>query len=202
MPRGFREDETERIKDALAAAGEEAIMREGARRLRIEDLSAAAGIAKGSFYRFYASKEDFILDLLERAEDSMRGGLEAALAGTPPEQRLERFCELNLEALRSRPWLARLMRRDELAYLTRAIGPERMAAHAAKDDIFIEAFLRSDIPPGREGIDLGPWVDGLKGAFYLIIFAEELGPFAPRAAAFIIKAICRAWREDIHGSRA
>jgi AcrR family transcriptional regulator len=194
-------DESERIKTLLFEAGERAIERDGAKRLRVEDLAQGAGIAKGSFYRFFPTKEDFVLALLDRTEDRMREGLGPVMEAIAPENRLAALFDLQLRALEARPWLARLMRREEIMYLSRAIGPERMGAHAAKDDVFIEEFLRSNLPADKAGLELAGWTGAVKAAFYIYVYAEEFGPGAGHAARFILDLIARNWKEEIHGKR-
>lgn len=46
----------ERTKWALRAR----LLRKGFRALRIEDITQEAGIAKGTFYGFFPSKDDFV----------------------------------------------------------------------------------------------------------------------------------------------
>ena len=40
--------------------------------MSVEKLTAAVGIAKGSFYMFFGSKEDFILEVAETREHRRR----------------------------------------------------------------------------------------------------------------------------------
>ena len=65
MPTAFTDEETERIRSALIQAGIRLSKELGLQRMSVEKLTAAVGIAKGSFYLFFGSKEDFILAVAE-----------------------------------------------------------------------------------------------------------------------------------------
>lgn len=63
MPRAFTEVEKETIRDRLMEAGRTCFLRYGLKKTTIEDLVKPAGIAKASFYLFFASKEDLYVEL-------------------------------------------------------------------------------------------------------------------------------------------
>lgn len=63
MPTAFTREQQERIKEQLFQAGIRLSKSIGVQRMTVSKLAAAAGIAKGSFYSFFESKEAFILAL-------------------------------------------------------------------------------------------------------------------------------------------
>ena len=67
MPNAFTEEETKRIRKELILAGIRLSKELGIQRMSVEKITAAVGIAKGSFYLFFGSKEDFILEAAEYA---------------------------------------------------------------------------------------------------------------------------------------
>lgn len=63
MPTAFTEEEMKRIRTELIFAGIRMSKELGLQKMSVEKLTAAVGIAKGSFYLFFGSKEDFILEI-------------------------------------------------------------------------------------------------------------------------------------------
>lgn len=67
MPTAFTEEEMNRIRSELIHAGIRLSKELGLQKMSVEKLTDAVGIAKGSFYLFFGSKEDFILAIAEYA---------------------------------------------------------------------------------------------------------------------------------------
>jgi AcrR family transcriptional regulator len=65
------------------AAGREAFARRGLRGTSVEQLARAAAISKGAFYRFFASKEDLLLALLDEYEMAAHAAIEQATRAEP-----------------------------------------------------------------------------------------------------------------------
>jgi len=64
MPRAFTEAERETIRERLITAGRKLFSRYGLKKTTVEELSHAAGIAKGTFYLFFPSKEALYAEVL------------------------------------------------------------------------------------------------------------------------------------------
>ncbi|HBO61943.1 MAG TPA: hypothetical protein DD645_04635 [Olsenella sp.] len=60
MPAIFNERTKWALRARLLEIGWEHLLRKGFRALRIEDITQEAGIAKGTFYGFFPSKDDFV----------------------------------------------------------------------------------------------------------------------------------------------
>ena len=62
MPRAFDDSEQAEITERLKQAGRELFAVQGVVKTSIEELTVAAGIAKGSFYKFYENKETLFFE--------------------------------------------------------------------------------------------------------------------------------------------
>lgn len=96
----FTEEKQNEIKEKLFRAGIEYLKKYGMRKMTVDKLVKAAGIAKGSFYNFYKSKEEFLFALSEYAESKMNGMLERKLNGRT-QMSAEEFTEFLDEYLHS-----------------------------------------------------------------------------------------------------
>lgn len=85
MPRKFTDQEHAQIEQSLRHAGREIMGRRGVRKTSIDDLTAAAGISKGSFYRFFPGKEALALELLEEWEQRFHDGIEQRFRREKPQ---------------------------------------------------------------------------------------------------------------------
>lgn len=72
MPANFTAMEKQTIFSKLDEEGYKALKKCGLKKLNIRDLAKAVGIATGTFYNFFPSKEDFVYHLiLKKREDSL-----------------------------------------------------------------------------------------------------------------------------------
>lgn len=139
------EERSRRIVDAAIELAEQG----GFEAVRLRDVAAQAGVALGTLYRRFRSKEDLLLAALElqlgARERQMRF---AAPEGALPLERVTRFFELYTQALCERPNLARALVRSIASG-----APELSAKVASFHDhtaALIAAALRGE--PAREGL--------------------------------------------------
>ncbi|MBN2509234.1 MAG: TetR/AcrR family transcriptional regulator [Spirochaetales bacterium] len=67
----FSIQERERIQEMLVKEGSRLFGLHGLRKTSVEDIAGACAIGKGTFYLFYSSKEELLLEILDREEISM-----------------------------------------------------------------------------------------------------------------------------------
>jgi AcrR family transcriptional regulator len=68
MAGGFTDEERAAIREKLISAGYELITDCGIKKMTIAMVAKAAGVAVGSFYNFYDSKEEFVVALISETE--------------------------------------------------------------------------------------------------------------------------------------
>src|SRR5215208_2636127 len=88
-----RPDVSEERKGQIVDAAISVFSRLGFHRARMEDVARESGLAKGTLYLYYRSKDELIRALLERIFAWGRRDLEASLAGEGPAS--ERIVELS-----------------------------------------------------------------------------------------------------------
>ena len=62
MPAIFSEQQKEKLREQLLITGFELLKQFGYRKMTIDDITKKCAIAKGTFYRFFKSKEDFVYE--------------------------------------------------------------------------------------------------------------------------------------------
>ncbi|MBR0085735.1 MAG: TetR/AcrR family transcriptional regulator, partial [Lachnospiraceae bacterium] len=63
MPRHFSEEEKNEIRKSLIKTGLELFEKYGVDKTNIDEITAKAGISKGSFYNFFKSKGDLFMEI-------------------------------------------------------------------------------------------------------------------------------------------
>jgi AcrR family transcriptional regulator len=144
VPKAFNDDEKRAIRATMMAAGLKHFERAGLRAARVDDICRDVGIAKGSFYAFFPSKEELFMAIVEMREEQHRRDLYAfidAARGTAA-QRAGRFFDLILEKIESDPILNLVVANNEIPHLIRKLGPARFAKAQADDKAFASQAAR------------------------------------------------------------
>ena len=68
MAGGFTEEEREKIRIELLEAGYKLSVECGIKKMTVALVAKSSGVAVGSFYNFFDSKESFVLALIQKAE--------------------------------------------------------------------------------------------------------------------------------------
>jgi AcrR family transcriptional regulator len=177
MPRAFSEDEREIIRRQLREQGEKLFEVYGLRKTTLDDITQAVGISKGSFYLFYASKEELLLEILEQIESNLRDSI-LEYTVRPQEKARESVSAILKSYLLT--WdafpLLRKLDKSDFDYLARKLPAERVQAHVDKDrefvDNFVEKLERDGITvrvPARVVTNL------LKSLFFVEVHRDDLG---------------------------
>jgi AcrR family transcriptional regulator len=97
-----------RIVDAASKLAEEG----GFEAVRLRDVAEASGVALGTLYRYFRSKEDILVFLLAEEIDTLEQVLEARPPkGDTPRERVGSVFRLTTRALTGRPHFARALLR-------------------------------------------------------------------------------------------
>ncbi|MGI5860158.1 MAG: TetR/AcrR family transcriptional regulator [Tepidanaerobacteraceae bacterium] len=128
MARGFTERERDIIRNDLIETGRELFGTYGLKKTSIEDLTTGVGIAQGSFYTFFKSKEELYLEVIDREGELIK---QKFLKEDKRIERLTResfktFFKKALEVVNSNPILKQVFLEEEVDLLIRKIPPEKM----------------------------------------------------------------------------
>ena len=84
MPKIFNEQEREVIRCKLLDAGIEILAKKRYRDIAIDEITAEVGIAKGTFYNFFPSKEVFFYEIMQLIKERNRDSLKGLICGEQP----------------------------------------------------------------------------------------------------------------------
>jgi AcrR family transcriptional regulator len=170
----FSEDDRQAIRRSLLQQGRKLFLRYGLRKTNVDELARAAGIAKGTFYRFFDSKEELCLEIFHQEESELSGEIQRILELRPQAtEALRAVMEHSLRFVRGDSLLSRLRESGEYALLARGAGKARLARHLARDVDFAGQLLEALRRKGA-ACPLQPQiVAGILRAVVLLAFHEE-----------------------------
>ena len=133
MPKAFTEQEKELIRKRLLEQGHKQFSTYGLRKTNIEEVARAAGISKGAFYLFYASKEALFMDVVEQVAM-------VDLPGPSPRARLFALLQHAFHRVKTIP-LLQFLTGSDYDLLFRRVPPETFQEHVANDRAFINELI-------------------------------------------------------------
>jgi AcrR family transcriptional regulator len=126
---GFSDGERERIRDALLAAGREQFARYGLDKTTVSELADAAGIATGTFYSFFDSKERLYYEVLQERGASAFARMTAAVEDADdPEAATRAFLREAFAVVEDDPLVRKLVYGGERERVVRALSDEELDA--------------------------------------------------------------------------
>ena len=117
MPKVVTDEERTQVRDAIYGKTIVLIREKGLKKVTVDDIAAAVGISKGTFYAYYPSREAGLYEVLKRSEAEMFARMEDIMA----------------EGIKSRAQVVRLFREVYLA-------PDSVVLHMSPTDL--EVLLR------------------------------------------------------------
>lgn len=150
MPKHFSDDEREKIINQLHMVGFDQFTTKGLRAVRIDDLCNMVGIAKGSFYLFFKSKEDLFMAIAERRDEIHQENirkLAESHRGTSKEF-VEKLYIYMIEGIETDPLMDVMLRPGEFEYLMRKLPASRIAEHQAGEANFFRHLTPNWIKRG------------------------------------------------------
>lgn len=76
MPKIYSEDKRMEIKEELMKKALQLITQYGMKKMSIEELTKGVGIAQGTFYRFFKSKEVLVYEMIQAYEERLQNDLQ------------------------------------------------------------------------------------------------------------------------------
>lgn len=135
MPKKFGEREKEHIRMRLVETGKEHFSIYGLKKTSVEELTRKVGIAQGSFYLFFGSKEELFFEIMEQEEAQVRERLLEDLRRFPTvdEAQLRHFLTEAFRSMGDHPIFRQVMDSGQLEAIIRKLPPERLEGNRQGD---------------------------------------------------------------------
>lgn len=162
MPTAFTDEEMKRIRSELIITGIRLSRELGLQRMSVEKLTEAVGIAKGSFYLFFGSKEDFILEIAGYTGEETHRLLLSKLNGRSRMSAHE-FIEFFDEYLHSDLDVMSRLTVNDFLWLQKHI--KKQVLFDPNIQMKTAELWLSLIDDVREGVDVGTFVNLIKSIY-------------------------------------
>ncbi len=132
-------------RDDILEAAAQIFSQKGFHATSMQDIARAVNLQKASLYHHIASKQEILLELLDRALDILIERISAVVAQTsPPDKKLHRAMQVYLQTLTDHRGLAAV-----LLFEHRSLNEELKSRHLPRRDRF-ETLWRDLIQDGVE----------------------------------------------------
>src|SRR5690554_1384311 len=178
MPRGFTEEERRKIERILLEAGYELFTRYGLKKTSIQELTDRAGIAQGSFYKFFSSKEELYFSIMEREEEKIKRELltKEILSGKITRKEFRRFLEKAFQLVDKNPFIKGIYQGDEYRQLLKKLPEEKINDHIINDTETLLPLLKNWQETGCLKKKDPEAISGLfRSLFLLTLHQQEIG---------------------------
>lgn len=135
------------VRDALFAATSELLLARGYDRTTLSDITSLAGIARTTFYEYFASKEDLLAAYVEESLPALLDDLFGSIdRDAPPEEQLGALASATLSWVATHDTLGPILHR-EVPKLPPNLQDRIAVAHASLGREFVVAY--------RRGVEVG-----------------------------------------------
>ena len=174
MPRAFNERERNLIKERIRKSAASLMIRNGVRHTTIDAIVKSAMIPKGTFYLFYATKEELLFEVLENEHEKMEKSiLEQISKVNPSTINPDSATELIYSFYKmvdEHPLLATISRED-VTLISQRLPEERISKHLEEDRNMSAKLMR--FLPLKDGITVETVSSSLHAIYFTMLHLKE-----------------------------
>ncbi|MDA8233474.1 MAG: TetR/AcrR family transcriptional regulator [Clostridia bacterium] len=144
MVKGFTNKEKEIIRDKLIEKGKELFGIYGLKKTSIVDLTKAVGIAQGTFYLFFSSKEELYFEIFEIEETRIKDKIISEFfgCGEITVDILKKALRQGVRMFETSPIIRQIYMEDDYNIIFRKVPQERKEQHFQKDSDYILQLIK------------------------------------------------------------
>jgi AcrR family transcriptional regulator len=127
-------EQRKQIHETLLTKSKDLFIQYGFSKTSIDDIVNECGIAKGSFYSYYPTKEELFYAVLRREEEIKNKIIAEVMSESlPPKELLIRFFDISFKAIEENAFFQSLYQRGEYEKIVKRLPKELIEDHAKED---------------------------------------------------------------------
>ncbi|HAM79504.1 TetR/AcrR family transcriptional regulator [Ornithinibacillus bavariensis] len=178
MSRGFNEHEKQVITNSLIEQGRILFSKMGFQKTSIHEITQNVGIAQGTFYKFFSSKEELYFAILEIEEEKIREQFVNLKVSNEdqPKKIIKGILRNFINAIETNPLIRELYFGSNMEEMLKRLSPELLEKHFAKDSDAILALIEKWRALGIQVKEDPAIIAGvLRSLFVLTLHEKEIG---------------------------
>lgn len=123
------------MKKSLMEQGKQLFSQYGLQKTSIHDITKSVGIATGTFYNYYHSKEELYFDILKKEEEEIKSQflLVDISKEQEPKQAIKRLLLNTFDIIETNPLIKQLYFGNSFEMIMRKLPEEKIKKHIEKD---------------------------------------------------------------------
>ena len=186
----FTDEQNEMIRKDLIREARRCGVTIGMRKTSVEQLTNSVGISKGSFYKFFDSKELLFFAVLEDIHTECFTEAQKSLQENADFLPANRAASAILAACR---WLsetkALVFIENDADFLLHRLPEEVKTAHYHDDEVHIRTLLEADGLQPKGGMALAAAT--VRGLILTVSHQEQIGALYPQVLETLVRGACR-----------
>src|SRR5690625_3508437 len=178
MSSGFNQHEKQFITDSLLEQGKILFSKFGFQKTSIMEITRSVGIAQGTFYNFFNSKEELYFNILEIEEDKIRKQLinTDIFKDNKPNEAIKDILSQMIRTVESNPLIRELYFGDNMENMLKKLPPETLEKHFDNDTDSLESVIKQWNSEGIIFKENPKVIAGmLRSLFILTLHQKEIG---------------------------
>ncbi|QQK75431.1 TetR/AcrR family transcriptional regulator [Salicibibacter cibarius] len=178
MPKGFKGYEKHVITNSLIEQGKVLFSKFGLQKTSINEITKNVGIAPGTFYKFYNSKEELYFEILEKEEEQIKKQFLSIdiQKDNQPKQEIKKLLLQTIDIIETNPLIRQLYFENNMEALLRKLPPEKLVEHYNNDSAALFPLIEKW---QKEGVllEANPEIIAamLRSLFLLTLHKKEIG---------------------------
>ena len=185
----FSDFETEQIRKALLAEARRCAAMLGMRKTSVDQLTQAVGISKGSFYKFYDSKELLFFAVLEDIHAELYDVADGVLHENIDLPSAERASKAILAVCKRMADTGMMtFIENDVPSLLQRLPDSVKAEHYHDDESHIHALLEANVLVSRGGAALA--TAAVRGLILTVSHKKQIGELYPQVLKLLVHGAC------------